>query len=101
MLERNTDDSRSHVILPSGLGREVHADTDRLKLGLGRIDHSLTGGQEPVFKRANAAVEGLLAASLGLPAECVRVVAGLSSARKTVAIERLSATQVGERLGKP
>jgi len=55
----------------------------------------------PERGRANAAVEGLLAASLGLPAECVRVVAGLSSARKTVAIERLSATQVGERLGKP
>lgn len=55
----------------------------------------------PERGRANAAVEHLLAAALGVPAECVRVVAGLSSARKTVAIERLSVTEVGERLRKP
>ena len=55
----------------------------------------------PERGRANTAVERLLAAVLGVPAECVRVVAGLSSARKTVVIEHLSATQVRKRLGKP
>jgi len=55
----------------------------------------------PERGRANTAVERLLAAVLGVSAECVRVVAGLSSARKTVVIEHLSATQVRKRLGKP
>ncbi|MGE0583417.1 MAG: DUF167 domain-containing protein [Steroidobacteraceae bacterium] len=54
----------------------------------------------PERGRANAAVEALLATALALPPGRVRVVAGLSSARKAVAIEGLSASQVDERLGR-
>lgn len=54
----------------------------------------------PERGRANAAVEALIAAALDLPAKQVRVVGGLSSARKVVEIGQLSAAQVGERLGK-
>ena len=55
----------------------------------------------PERGKANAAVEALIAAALDLPAKHVRVVGGLSSARKVVEIGRLSAAQVGERLGRP
>ena len=41
----------------------------------------------------------LLAAALGLPPGCVRVVTGRSSARKAVVIEGLTATEVAQRLG--
>jgi uncharacterized protein YggU (UPF0235/DUF167 family) len=53
----------------------------------------------PERGRANAAVEALLAAALGLPPGCVRVVTGRSSARKAVVIEGLTATEVAQRLG--
>jgi uncharacterized protein YggU (UPF0235/DUF167 family) len=54
----------------------------------------------PERGRANAAVEALLAGALSLPRECVRVVAGLTSARKIVAVARLTEAEVGQRLGR-
>jgi hypothetical protein len=49
---------------------------------------------------ANAAVEDLLARALGIPAECARIVAGRTSARKLLEISGLSEAEVRERLAK-
>lgn len=49
--------------------------------------------------RANAAVEKLLAAALGVPGAAVRIVAGHTAPRKLVEIEGLSAPEVRRRLG--
>lgn len=48
--------------------------------------------------RANAAVEKLLAEALGLPPAGIRIVGGVTSARKTVEISGESETAVRERL---
>jgi uncharacterized protein YggU (UPF0235/DUF167 family) len=48
--------------------------------------------------RANAAVEELLAAALGVPRESVRIVAGTASARKVAVISGLSETEARRRL---
>ena len=53
----------------------------------------------PERGQANAAVEALLCARLGLPATAVRIVAGFTSARKRVAISDLSPDQLRTRLG--
>lgn len=50
--------------------------------------------------KANAAVEEVLANALGLPKQCVQIVAGRSSARKTVEISGLSLADVRQRLSK-
>ena len=51
--------------------------------------------------RANKALQALIADELGLPASRVRLVSGHTSARKTLEIEGLDATQVGRLLGRP
>ncbi|MFQ5416201.1 MAG: DUF167 domain-containing protein [Myxococcota bacterium] len=51
--------------------------------------------------KANAAVERTIAAALGIPGRCVRVVGGATSPRKIVAIEDLSRLEVHRRLSKP
>lgn len=51
--------------------------------------------------KANAAAERILAAALGVRPECVRVVAGRTSARKAVEISGLSESEVLRRLSKP
>ncbi len=50
--------------------------------------------------KANAAVEKLLSEALGVPKGCARIVAGNTSARKTVEISGLSESEVRERLSK-
>ena len=50
--------------------------------------------------RANAAVEELLAGALGVPKDCVRIVAGAASARKVILISRLSEAEVRHRLSQ-
>lgn len=56
----------------------------------------------PERGKANAAVEELLAAALGLPRERVKIVAGASSPRKIVEIDGLSEAEVRARLeGSP
>ena len=52
----------------------------------------------PERGQANAAVESLLCAALGLPRGSVRIVSGNSSARKTVEVEGLSESDVLGRL---
>ncbi|MEW6325488.1 MAG: DUF167 domain-containing protein [Nitrospirota bacterium] len=52
----------------------------------------------PEKGKANAAVEAVLAGALGLPKERVRIVAGLSSPRKTVQINGLDEADVRRRL---
>jgi uncharacterized protein YggU (UPF0235/DUF167 family) len=57
--------------------------------------------REPAERgRANAAVERLLAVSLGVPAASVRIAAGGSSARKVVVVDGLEAGEVHRRLGR-
>lgn len=48
--------------------------------------------------KANAAVEKLLAAALGLPKGLARVVVGRTSTRKLVEIEGLSESEIRRRL---
>jgi hypothetical protein len=48
--------------------------------------------------RANDAVEELLAGALGVPRECVRIVARAASARKVVELSGLSEAEVRRRL---
>jgi uncharacterized protein (TIGR00251 family) len=52
----------------------------------------------PEGGRANAAVAGLLASSLGVPASTVRCVAGHASSRKLFEIAGLTDEQVNQRL---
>ena len=52
----------------------------------------------PVRGRANEAVEELLARALGVPRARVTVIAGASTARKTVEIEGLSFEEVRARI---
>jgi len=52
----------------------------------------------PERGKANAAVERVLAEALGIAAESVRIVAGATSARKTVEIEGLSESDIRQRL---
>ena len=53
----------------------------------------------PERGRANAALVTLLAAALAVPPDQVRVVAGQTSRRKVVEIERLDHAEVARRLG--
>jgi uncharacterized protein YggU (UPF0235/DUF167 family) len=58
--------------------------------------------REPAERgRANAAVERLVAASLGIPAAGVRIAAGRTSPRKVVVVDGLEAGEVHRRLGRP
>jgi hypothetical protein len=50
--------------------------------------------------RANAAVETTIAEALGIAKECIHVVVGETSARKTVEISGLSEPEVYRRLSK-
>ncbi len=50
--------------------------------------------------KANAAVEKILAKSLGVPLDCVRVVAGMTSPRKVVEISGPSKAEIHDRLAK-
>lgn len=50
--------------------------------------------------KANAAVEEILARSLGLAREHVRIVAGETTARKVVGISGLSEAEIHHRLSK-
>lgn len=52
----------------------------------------------PEKGKANAAVERMLARALGLPPKSVRIVAGVTSTRKTMEIDGLSAAEVRARL---
>lgn len=49
--------------------------------------------------RANAAVERVVAAALGLPVQSVRIVAGATASRKVLEIAGLTAAEVRRRLG--
>jgi uncharacterized protein (TIGR00251 family) len=55
----------------------------------------------PERGKANAAVEQLLAEAIGIAAESVRIVAGATSARKTVEITGVSLDEVRARLARP
>ena len=58
--------------------------------------------REPAERgRANAAVERVLAAALGVPAGDVRIAAGGASPRKVVVVDGLAADEVHRRLGRP
>jgi uncharacterized protein (TIGR00251 family) len=48
--------------------------------------------------KANAAVEKLVADTLGVPGKCVQIVSGNTSARKTIEITGLSAAEACSRL---
>ena len=48
--------------------------------------------------KANAAVEEIVARTLGVPKECVRIVAGKTSGRKIVEISGLSEPEIRQRL---
>jgi len=52
----------------------------------------------PERRKANAAVERVLAEALGLPRDAVRIVAGATSARKTVEVAGLSESELRQRL---
>jgi len=65
---------------------------DRLRV---RVTAAPEGG------RANAALEALLAVTLGLPRSRVRVVAGHASPRKLVEVDGLTAAQVDALLPRP
>lgn len=52
----------------------------------------------PERGKANAAVERVLAGALGVAPESVRVVAGATSARKTVEVAGLSESEIRQRL---
>lgn len=54
----------------------------------------------PERGRANAAVEELVAAALGVPRESVRIVAGFGSTRKLLEIAGLSEAEVRKRLAQ-
>ena len=54
----------------------------------------------PERGKANAAVEKTLADALGVSAKCVRVVAGRTSARKSVEISGLSESEIHRRLSE-
>jgi uncharacterized protein (TIGR00251 family) len=57
--------------------------------------------REPAERgRANAAVERLLAASLGVPVASVRIAAGGASPRKVVVVDGLETDEVHRRLGR-
>jgi hypothetical protein len=53
----------------------------------------------PERGKANAAVERVLAEALGLSREAVRIVAGATSARKTVEVTGISESELRQRLG--
>jgi uncharacterized protein (TIGR00251 family) len=55
----------------------------------------------PERGRANAAVERILADALGIQKESIRIVTGATSARKTVEIAGLSASELRQRLDAP
>jgi uncharacterized protein (TIGR00251 family) len=58
--------------------------------------------REPAERgRANAAVERVLAAALGVSATSVRIAAGGRSPRKVVVVDGLDADEVHRRLGRP
>jgi uncharacterized protein len=50
--------------------------------------------------KANAAVAAIIAEALGVSKECIRVVAGPASPRKTVEIDGLSESEVYQRLSR-
>jgi uncharacterized protein YggU (UPF0235/DUF167 family) len=54
----------------------------------------------PERGRANAAVEAAIAGALDVPPDCVRIVAGQTSARKVVEIDGLAESEVHRRLSK-
>lgn len=56
------------------------------------------GIRAPEKGKANAAVEALLARTLGLPVKSVRIVSGKGSQQKLVEIEGLSAAEVRRKL---
>ncbi len=53
----------------------------------------------PTDGQANAALEALLAAALGLPRKAVRVASGHGSPRKKLAIDGLDLGEIERRLG--
>ena len=81
-----------------------------LKVIPGASSEGVAGWLEAVLKvrvrapaergKANAAVEELVAGALGIAARRVRIVAGKTSARKTMQISGLSLTEVYSRLSK-
>ena len=50
--------------------------------------------------KANAAVERLVAETLGIPAKCARIVAGNTSSRKVIEISGLSEAEIQHRLSR-
>jgi uncharacterized protein YggU (UPF0235/DUF167 family) len=64
---------------------------DRLKLRI---------SAQPERGKANAAVEALIADALELPESAIRIVAGQTSARKTVEVTGLTDTVVKTKLGR-
>lgn len=57
--------------------------------------------EPPEKGRANAAIEALLAATLGLPKGSVRVISGQTNPHKTVRIDGIDAEQLRAALGLP
>lgn len=55
----------------------------------------------PERGKANAAVEELLADALAISPDAVRIVSGMTTARKTAEISGLSLAEIHERLSKP
>jgi hypothetical protein len=55
----------------------------------------------PEQGKANAAVENLIAAALGLPKGSARIVMGAGSPRKVVEIVAMSESEIHARLGRP
>jgi uncharacterized protein (TIGR00251 family) len=55
----------------------------------------------PERGKANAAVEKLVADALIIPQDAVRIVSGMTAARKTVEISGLSLAEIYRRLSKP
>jgi len=52
----------------------------------------------PEKGKANAAVEALLAQFLGVPANCVCVIAGHTNPLKTIQVQQLSAAQIEAKI---